>query len=61
MKVKIGDIVGVWDGTHLAHIKVTKLNRRTFIGVEQEKSHIPGRNWQINYDYEFTVLEKVKN
>lgn len=48
MEVEVGSFVGVWDGTHLARMKVTKVNRKTFDAVEEPKSHRPGRLWRIH-------------
>lgn len=51
--VKVGDIVRVWDGTHLTSMKVVKLNGKTFIAVEEAKSHIPGRKWRVYYTHPY--------
>ncbi len=57
----IGDIIGVWDGTHLAHIKVGKINRATFDGTEEPRSHIPKRRWRVNKKAPFAFIGQYPN
>jgi hypothetical protein len=57
--ITVGMLVGVWDGTHLARVVIDKLNRKTFSGHEDERSHTPGRRWCVSYDAPYALFETL--
>lgn len=55
MSLRLNDIVGIWDGTHLTKMKVVKINRVTFDCIEIEKSHVPGRKWRVHKSRDYVI------
>lgn len=53
-KVKIGDELEIagGHGHHDAYIVVTKINRKTFVGVERKGSSSPGSKWTVYKDWD---------
>lgn len=43
-------------GGHGAHILVTKVNKKTFKGIECKRSYIPGMHWTVHKESVFTTL-----
>jgi len=58
-KITIGDVIkisgGQGYGGHYAHIVVKKLNRKSFVGVEQEGSYRAGRAWRVYKNAAFAL------
>lgn len=49
-KVKIGDVITFWHNPyqHNASVRITKINRVTWKGVEIETSYGAGKEWSIH-------------
>jgi len=47
--VKIGDVVEFWVSRyqHSAHVQITKINNKTWKGVERKGSYGAGRKWIV--------------
>ncbi len=60
-QLKIGDEIGVWDGTHCTRMRVEKINRKTVDCVEMERSHYPGKRWRINLTYQYCVYSTYED
>jgi hypothetical protein len=60
--IKIGDLLyvsgGLGYGGHFATVEVTKINRKSFIGIECERSYCAGRKWRIHKESEFAIVLK---
>ena len=57
---KVGDKIYIWcrgRGGHGAYITITKLNKKTMSGVEEDKSYCPGMKWNINKKAVFAFIE----
>lgn len=60
--VKIGSELFVYvrrgRGGHGAYITVTKINRKSFVGVETDRSYSPKTPWKIHKEAKFAIVER---
>jgi hypothetical protein len=47
-------------GGHGAWVEVTKVNKMSFKGIEQNGSYTPGTNWSVHKNAVFAVVERPK-
>ena len=62
MPVSVGSILFVGPfrnrGNHGAFVLITKVNNKTFKGVELKRSYTPGTKWTIHKESEFARVGK---